>query len=160
MDRIRVHGDNNIIVNGNNNQISIDSSSSSQTPKQQIEIKYLKLYRQNYPSLDYSVFFIFFMIFAGFGMTHIMITFPIFIILGYVTWSYLPKLLPLYVDLYTDKLVIGNKTIMFDDIDDSKAYDGKFKYIIDDKDYEIMFYQNSYASFVDRTYKAYKNSLI
>lgn len=148
---IQNNGNNNILYNGNiiNNNF-YNKIKHTQTEG---EIPFtIKVYRQKLFILDtlfiaigyvFIVFSLFYSLKIGYIIT--------FTILLYFIWLYLPiKMYSLYVSVYSDRLSISNKDIMFKDIREWKMLGNKFIYIFNDDDIEhkIEFYSSSKPRYI------------
>lgn len=79
--------------------------------------KLLKSYRLAHSYINYLIFVVFLLTEVGFSLNNLLYSIPIYAIIAFLFWlTFLPMIIPCYIFLYTNRLKIGNKTILFDDI--------------------------------------------
>ncbi len=153
-DNIQSNGDNNIIGNGNTvNNHFYSKKRNDDNSKEKGEMPFsVKVYRRRVFIVD-AIFIA--ICFGGLlvsplyklGFEYII---P-FLILVYLGWHFLPmKMYSLYVSVYSDRLSIGNKDIMFNDIREWKSFGNTFTYIFHDDDIEhtIEFYSHNKPKYI------------
>ncbi len=159
---MQIEGNNNIQSNGNNNIIGngnivnnhfYSKKRIDENSKEIREIPFsVKVYRRRLFIID-AIFMI--ICFGGvlasplykLGFEYVI---P-FLILVYLGWYILPiKIHSLYVSVYSDRLSVGGKDIMFKDIREWKSFGNRFTYIYHDDDIEhtIEFYSYNKPKYI------------